>query len=373
MTKDKKNFFYSYSILSGTIIGVGLFSLPYLIITSSLYLLLLYFIFIGAIAISIHYLFGQISLATPDFKRMPGFAKLYFGKKGEIICLLTEGFGFIGALLAYLILGGKFLSSLPIPIIYQNDLLSTLIFSIFLSLLIYIGTNLIKKVEFIGVISLFIVFLVLAISGRHLFNINNIFLHKEKIDYFLPFGVLLFSLWGADIIPELEEVLKPKKYLLNKVIIYSILTAIIFYIIFSIMIVGITGLKTSNDGISSLTGILPQNVSYLVFIFALFAILTSYLSLGITFEKVLWYDLGIDRKISWIIIFFLPLLLFFIGARSFVKIISLIGAVGISLNGIIITLMYKKISPNKRINYLLFLLIGIFILAIGYEIIYLVK
>lgn len=373
MTKDKKKFFYAYSILSGTIIGVGLFSLPYLIITSSLYLLLLYFIFIGAIAIFVHYLFGQISLATPDFKRMPGFAKFYFGKKGEIICFFTEGFSFIGALLAYLILGGKFLSSLPILILYQNSILSTLILSIFLSLLIYVGTNLIKKVEFIGIISLFIVFLVLAISGHHLFNINNIFLHKEKIDYFLPFGVLLFSLWGADIVPELEEVLKPKKYLLSKVIIYSILTAIIFYIIFSITIVGITGSKTSDDGISSLIGMLPTNVSYLVFIFALFAILTSYLSLGITFEKVLWYDLGINKKISWLIIFLLPLLLFVVGARNFIKIISFIGAVGVSLNGIIIAVMYRKISSSKRTDYLLFLLISIFILAIGYEFIYLVK
>lgn len=370
--KVNKNF-YPYSVLLGTIIGVGLFSLPYATVSVGIKIMTLYFIFLGGLVIFVHYLFGKVSLATPDLRRMPGFAKFYFGRKGEIICFLTESLGLSGAILAYLILGGKFISLLPLPFLFHHRLLSTTIYTIVVSILMYFGIKIIKKVEFVSVLMIVIIFFVILFGGSHLFSLKNIAPSNLKANLFLPYGIILFSLWGADIIPEVEEMIRPKKKALGKIIITSIVIALIFYFFFSVLIAGISGKNTSTDTITGLQDLLGKNITYLLFSLAVLAIFTSNLTLGITLEKVLWYDLKIKKNISWFIASFVPFIVFLVGAKSFISVISFVGAVGVSLNGIIISLMYYKLKSNRKTLIITLPLIFIFLLGIVYEIIFLVK
>jgi amino acid permease len=94
------------SILSGTIIGVGIFSLPYITLKVGFPIMLGYFLVLGSLVVLVHLFFGELALRTPDFKRFPGFAKFYLGHWGEKISLVTIIFGIFGAILAYLIVGG---------------------------------------------------------------------------------------------------------------------------------------------------------------------------------------------------------------------------------------------------------------------------
>lgn len=365
--------FYSYSTLLGTIIGVGLFSLPYAMASVGIKVMSLYFLFLGIIAIILHYLFGEISLATPDFKRMPGFANYYFGKKGKVLCFFTESLSLLGALLAYLILGGKFISFLPLPILFHNQFLSTIFYALSVSVLMYIGIKVIKKVEFVSVLIIIVIFFLILFSGSHLFSIKNVLSSPKKVNFFLPYGIILFSLWGADVIPEIEEMIRPRKNILGRIIIISIIIALIFYFLFSVLVVGISGKNTSQDTITGLQNLFGKNVIYLLFSLAIFAIFTSHLTLGITLEKVLWYDLKIKKRISWLIASFLPLLIFLLGVKNFIYVISFVGSIGVSLDGIIISLMYHKLKNNKKSFLLSIFLISIFILGIVYEIIFLIK
>ena len=101
-----KYYIYPTATLCATIIGVGIFSLPFITSRVGLWAMLGYFFVLGTLVILIHLFFGELSLKTPDYKRLPGFARFHLGVWAEIIALITIIFGMFGALLAYLVVGG---------------------------------------------------------------------------------------------------------------------------------------------------------------------------------------------------------------------------------------------------------------------------
>lgn len=80
-SKKTLSIIFAISVLSGTIIGVGLFSLPYLILQVGWFSILLYFVILGSIVTLMHVLFGELILKTPDNIRFPGIANYYWGEK----------------------------------------------------------------------------------------------------------------------------------------------------------------------------------------------------------------------------------------------------------------------------------------------------
>ena len=114
-----KDILYPISIISGTIIGAGIFSLPYITSKVGFGTIIFYFLVLGALVTLIHLFFGQLAVKTPDYKRLPGFARIYLGKWGEKVALFSIILGLFGAILAYLIVGGEFLSELFSPLMFK--------------------------------------------------------------------------------------------------------------------------------------------------------------------------------------------------------------------------------------------------------------
>ena len=116
MLKDIfKNYIYPIAVMSGSIIGVGFLSLPYITSKVGIFIMLFYFVFLTALVICLHLIFTDITLKTPDFKRFPGFVGFHLGAWAERVTLVLMIFGAFGILLVYLIVGGQFLTSLLSP------------------------------------------------------------------------------------------------------------------------------------------------------------------------------------------------------------------------------------------------------------------
>jgi len=371
---------YAIATLSGTIIGVGIFALPYVTLKVGFWAILGYFLVLGTLVILIHLFFGELSLKTPDFKRLPGFAKIYLGNWGQIVAYISIILGIFGALLAYLIVGGEFFTELLSPILGGNSLIYTLFYFIVGAALIFSGIKAIAKVEFWGLVLFFIILFAIFFRGESFITIENLFPSPDFSYAFLPYGVILFSLWGATLIPEVEEMLAPtpnfgvgvkqKKKALRWIIPIAIFIPIIVYLFFIYLILGITGPQTTESALTGLRDVLGDGIVSLALCFGLLTTFTSFIALGLTLKKVFWYDLKIGKNIAFAITCFIPLVLFLIGIKQFIPIISFVGATMLGIDGILILLMYRKIKPKQILVYPLFLILfG----GIIYEIIYFIK
>ncbi len=363
-----KKIIYPVAVISGTIIGVGLFSLPYITLQTGFWIVLAYFLVLGAIIIKVHLCFGEVALKTPDFKRFPGFVKHHLGKNFQKVALFSNIFGFLGAILAYLIVGGEFLKNLASPFMEGSAEFYTLIYFIPAALLILFGVKAIAKVEFWGLVSFFVILALIFLRGMHAITPSNFLTSANLSHFFLPYGAILFSLWGAALIPEAEEMLDRNKKLLKKVIPISIILPVVVYLFFIYLILGITGENTTESALTGLRTYFGDGVVTLILLFGLITTFTSFIALGLTLKKVFWYDLKANRHLAWAATCFVPLALFFLGVKSFIPVVSFIGACLLGIDGILIMLMYKKIRPEKKL--VAYLLSLVFLGGIVYQVVY---
>ena len=362
---------YAVSTLAGTIIGVGLFGLPYVTLKVGFWVMLGYFFVLTTVVILVHSFFGELALKTPDFKRLPGFAAIYLGNWGKLAAYLATILGFFGALLAYLIVGGEFLTELLSPYFGGNNLLYTLLYFFVGTALIFCGIKAIAKVEFWGLILFFLILIAIFLNGQSLINFQNLFIGNwnfEVGNLFLPYGVILFSLWGAALIPEVEEMLAPQKKHIKWIIPVSILIPAFVYLFFIYLILGIAGVHTTESALGGLKAALGDGIVVLALIFGLLTTFTSFISLGLTLKKVFLYDLKLTKTLSFTITCFVPLILFLAGLKSFIAVIGLVGGVMLAVDGILILLMYNKIRPERKL--IVYPLILVFLAGIVYSIIY---
>ena len=110
--KEKfKNYSTTSAILAGTILGVGLFGLPYVFSTAGFAAGVLFMILCCFLVTITHLIYGEALARTPGEHRAPGLAKIYLGKPGYYITTVASFISLSGVLLAYLILGGQFVQN----------------------------------------------------------------------------------------------------------------------------------------------------------------------------------------------------------------------------------------------------------------------
>ncbi|MDD2807803.1 MAG: aromatic amino acid transport family protein [Patescibacteria group bacterium] len=344
-----KNFFYSISVLTGTIIGVGLFGLPYVTSKLGLFPTLGYFVLVSIMIITIQLVFGEIILRTKGSHRLPGYVGIYLGKRARILSIINNSIGLYGANLAYIILGGSFLASLLMPIFGANQLTYILIFFASGAFIIFLGSKATAKTELISLLIFFIALAVLVIFGLPHIDHSN-FLTVDYRYWFFPYGLILFSLAGMSIIPEAREILGSQGKLLKYVIIFGTLIPAITYLIFIYLVLGVSGAATTEDALSGLEISLGRGILIFGYIFGLIATFTSYLTIGLTIKKVFWYDLKFNHFSAWIIACFVPMILYFIGLQNFIIVTILTGAVTMAIDGTMVFLVYLRARKKSELD-----------------------
>src|SRR3989344_3784389 len=220
-----KNYVYPIATLSGSIIGVGFLSLPYVASKVGMVAMFFYFVVLTALMIFIHMIVGQISLKTPDFKRWPGFVGYYLGKFPKKIMMALIVFGICSVMLVYLIIGSQFLSVVLAPMLGGSVIWYALLYFFVASIFIYFGVKVISRVDFLALILLLVILFLIFFKGFSHIDLGNINIFPTGgggifgANWFLPYGAILFSLWGSGFIPEIEEMVRGNKRSLKAVII----------------------------------------------------------------------------------------------------------------------------------------------------------
>ncbi|NMC51150.1 hypothetical protein GYA54_00270 [Candidatus Kuenenbacteria bacterium] len=368
--RKAKSFLYAYAMLTGTIIGVGIFSLPYITSQAGLLTVGAYFIFLGAVAMIIHIFWGEITAKTPGRHRLPGMARIHLGSFWGRVATVTAIGSLMGAILAYVILGADFSHSLFNSYLGAGEWLHVILYCLVGALLVWKGDKLIAKLEVWGIVALALVFVVLVWRVNSHWQIENILAIKGQAkNFFLPYGVVLFSLWGASAIPDVAGVMGKDKKRLNQVIFWSGLTAMIVYIVFIAIILGVSGTAVDPTALGGLSGVVGAEMAKILLALGILTTFTSYITLALALNKLLIYDLKISPLTALTTVAAVPTILYFLGINNFITIISFVGSVMLAIDGVFIAFIYKKVSrANGRRAPIVWFIAGCFALGLFYEI-----
>lgn len=342
--RDRKSLL-ALAILIGTIIGAGIFGIPYAISKSGIGPGLFYFLILGLVVTLLHLFFGEIVLRTKEKNRLIGYAQKYLGKWGKISISISTFLGITGVLLAYIILGGEFLKIIFSPLFSLSSFWFSLFFWFSLIYFVFRGIKTIAPVEIITNSAFFIIISIVLLFLLPKLNLENF--HLIDLNYlFLPYGVIMFSLMGFTAIPEITDVLtesKERKYF-KRIIILASIIAIILYLFFSLGIIGVSGKNTSSDALSGLVPFLGQKIVILGALVGVITLADSFLVICLYFKNALIYDYHLPKILAFFISSGFPLILFLIGFRGFIAVIGFIGTILAMIEGIVILLIFSKIK-----------------------------
>ena len=340
--KKETQLFEAIAIMVGTIIGAGIFGIPYVIYQAGFLTgILLMFIIAAAICL-IHLYIGEIALSTEKIHQLTGYAEKYLGVKGKYAMFVSVFFGFYGALLAYVIGEGQALAAL----FGGNSFWYSLGFFVVAAFLVYKGMNIVKKADFfLSFLVLLIVFVIALVGAPHL-NWRNL-QEFNLLKILIPYGVIFFAMGGVSAVPQLREVLRGREKQIKKAIIIGTGMPLLVYLLFTFMVIGISGSMITEVATVGLGRIVGESMILFGNLFAVLAMTTSFLTLGLALKSTYLFDFKLKPGLAWGLTVALPLIMFILGLHSFVRVIGLAGALGGSIEGLLILLIVYKLK-NKR-------------------------
>ena len=369
-----RKFLYATSALMSTMVGVGIFGLPFAFSKSGFFVGLGFLVLITLITLLIDWMYGEIVLRTEAKHQLVGYTRLYLGPTFQKLIFFAAVFTGYSALLAYTIIAGDFLNTIFSSFFYASLQTYSLLFLSIVSLLVLRGLKTVSWIDFFVAILLFIVVILVILSGITDIQPSNLTEWNYEF-WFLPYGVLLFAFSGLLGVPIQREILQGQEHRLKKSIFWAVLLVAILYALFSFIVVGISGDTTTPDVVGGLYEYIGSNIVFLVSIFGILAISTCFLMLASGMLEIFNFDFDIPRVKAWALVVFPPAFLYLAGIRTFVNVISLAGAVAIALEGIILVFIYAKAKhkghrvPEYSLHipkWILYALIFVFIAGMAY-------
>lgn len=350
-------------IVSGTI-GAGVLGIPYAVSKVGLGIGLLYVVGIGLLMLGLNLLVGEISVRAGKKLQLAGLAHKYLGKVGGWTMTALLYTMIFGALLAYIIGEGETLAAL----LGGSSFFWSSVFFIFGTIVIYLGIKTVKTTElFLSLLIFVVVILIAGLSAPHLECSN--FRYTDFAYLLFPYGVLLFAYHAANVIPEAHSIMMKKEKNFKKAIVISTIITIVVYALFAVAVVGVTGAQTTEIATIGLGQVLGKAGFVLGNVFAMLAMGTSFLVIGLSLRDSLSWDYKVPKIMAVSIVCGVPFLLFLFGLRQFIAVIDMVGGIIISLELLLLILIYwraKQMSKLKKKKFQVHhaaLLIAVLILA----------
>tara|TARA_Y100000310_G_C20679713_1_gene815178 strand:- start:2166 stop:3287 length:1122 start_codon:yes stop_codon:yes gene_type:complete len=368
----KKSLLEAIATLVGMTIGAGILGIPYVIAQAGFLTGVIIILLLSVAVLIINLYIGEIALRTKGKHQITGYAEKYLGKRAKTLMTISMGLYAYGALTAYTIGEGQAFSA----ILGLNPLLLSLIFLGLMAILVYKGLKTIKRWEYYLTFAILFIVVLLFLLSTPSIDLNN-FTGFSFEHIFLPYGVILFAIVGTAAIPDLKEELKGNEHLMKKAIIYGSIIPIVAYLIFTVTVVGVTGLGTTEVATVGLGDTIGTYMTYIGNIFGAITMATSFLLLALALCWVYCFD----YKIKWIYAFLLtmvpPLIIILLDIASFVQVLGITGAVAGGIDGLLVVLIHRKATKAKTRKpeftfhgnlFIDILLISVFVLGIAYTI-----
>lgn len=349
-------------VLASTIIGAGIFSLPYIFNEVGALNGIFFLIFFAIVYIIVHSMYATLVVENPGME-FGSIAKKYLGPFGGVVQWLMLG-ELLLVCFAYLVLAPEFF----LILFGGNYWTYVFIFWILGVFGMSLSMKGIETSETVGLVAIFVLICMVGAYG-FLFGTPNT-LNKEIVSaaqFFLPFGPLLFAFSGRPSIRKIVEALNQNE----KKRIYSIIIwgTAIPAVIYGIYALGMLRMYTTGDGIVGTILNFPWIIPSVLAVLGIIVLWTSYFVVGINIKDILIYDAKVKKGTAFFIASCVPLLLCFLGIKNFIEIIGFIGGVFLALEGIFIVLMWRKKTTKNIYFFASILIFFVFCIALAQEVI----
>lgn len=332
-------------MITGMTIGAGVLGIPYVVAQVGLKIGIAYILILGAVMLSLNLMLGEIAVRTKESLQIPGLVGKYLGKWPKYFINILIVFGSYGALLAYVAGEGQALSALfgGSPVVWS------VVFWGIASVIVWRGLQTIKVVE--KILSVIVISIILGVSFYVLgdFKMAN-WVYTDLTNIFLPYGVILFALNGTPAIIEAHALLPQDQVSFKKALIIGSLIPVAVYIIFALAVVGATGLQTSEVATIGLGQKFGTGILVLSNIFAVLAMSAGFIGSGIALKQNFVWDNKINKVLAEFLVISVPIILFLMGLRQFIAILSVAGGIVIGIEAIMLVFTCWKAKRKGDIE-----------------------
>lgn len=347
MEDAKTAFRRSLRPLIGSIVGVGIFALPYAVAQAGFGVGVFAILLCGAASMVGFLLYADIVLHTDGHGRFVGLMRQYLGPLGAVLAAVAFFVSAFGTLVAYILVGGSFAHVLLGPVIGGGLFAYRMLFLLFSSIAMLGGMLSVMRVQkYIIGAYLVLVTLMTVLALPHV-DIGN-FMGYDGAKAFLPFGVALFAFNGFSAVPEMRDVLGRHKHLLPRAIITGMGIVAALYVLFTAVVVGVSGLGTSQEALYGLAQVLGPAMLVIGSAIGLCTLGSAFMTHGIVVTNTLVYDYRVRYLSAWAATILVPLAIVLFGSTDFVRVMNITGGVGGGLVGLVLVAAYEKMRIHPR-------------------------
>lgn len=360
MIQKRASVWPAVGVLLGTVIGAGLFSLPYVFKSAGLPVGFFYLVLAAAVYIPIHRMYAAVIHETPGEHRFVGYARIHLGRAAALLTVFISVIQSVLVLAIYLILSKSF-ANLVWPAGAEFHKIA--IFWVLGSAAVFLNLRRFSLLESLIVGGIFGIIIAIFFLGLPKLPATLAAVGSPDWHYaLLPIGSVLFALYGRSAIPPAVRLTEKT----GKAIAIGITAAAVIYAFFVLAVLSLSP-AVSPDAVSGLRGHVPVWALFGIGILGLLSLFSSYISIGQDTSESLRLDFKLSVWTRFLIVIFGPLALYLAGFTNFIGLVSFVGGVLLAMEGILIVLMWRKVT-GRKLNLGSVLIIFVFIASIIYEI-----
>ncbi len=339
--EDSVRFWRGLRPLMGTVIGVGIFGLPYVFAQTGFGLTTIELVLVGVISAVTFLIYGDLLYANRSHAHFVAVVGRELGPLGRFMATVSYLGALWGAMLAYILVGGQFAANLFAQFTGWEVATWQVLFWLFCSLVIFGGASTIRKLQGI-LISIFVILILTLVAFALPHAQSEAFVFGDISRLGLPLGVLLFAFSGFGALAEVKEAIGNKQTLFRSVVILSVVLIGLLYLLFVAAVLGLTGHATTPQAVDGLRYALGGVPFIVVSAIGLCTVCTAFVSLGQSIMNTFIYDYQTRFPTAWWSAVGVPFVFYIVGARNFIEIIGLSGGVLGGVSGLLLVIAYER-------------------------------
>lgn len=352
MKPPNNRFIRAVGTMVGSVVGVGVFGIPYAFERSGPALGALVLVVLAGILVGMQLMYAEVALHTPGNHRLVGFARARLGDGWARFAMVALSAGLWGSMLAYMIVGGSFLRELFAPAAAGSEFWFGLALAAAAGLAMSRGTQAVAKTEVAALALLGFLFAFMtaaALPHAHVANLSG----THWSAFLVPYGVAFFALSGMGVIPEMKAVLGPgRENELPRAVVAGMAVVTALYLAFGLAVVAVLGPRTTQAAFEGLIPVLGGPFRVVASLLGVLVVLSIFSLIGVELSNTFRFDFRARKGFALFLTLSVPCALYVAGIRGLIDVLMFVGSVLGGGLGILVVAMYETMrsGPTRVVH-----------------------